>query len=97
MVAELIADVCVAPAPISVERTLQLLAELKLWPLLNGDRGQPPLDVDALADIISRVSWLGADAGPHILELDLNSILVAARGEGAVAVDGAASLNLEAP
>ena len=97
MVAELIADVCVAPAPISVERTLQLLAELKLWPLLNGDRGQPPLDVDALADIISRVSWLGADAGPHISELDLNPILVAARGEGAVAVDGAASLNLEAP
>ena len=93
-VAELIADVCVAPAPISSKRALELLAGLQLWPLLNGARGQPPLDVGAVADIISRVSWLGSDAGKLIAELDLNPVLVGIKGAGALAVDGVASLDL---
>ena len=91
-IAELVGDVRITPAPVSAERALQLLSELSLWPLLNGARGRSALDVDALAETISRVSWLGAHAGGKILELDLNPVLVATKGNGVVAVDGAATL-----
>jgi len=87
---ELLNDVCLTPAPVSAARAKALLRGLKLWPLLDGARGTPKADVDALADVISRLSWLGVDAGSRLLELDLNPVLI--DEHGVTAVDASARL-----
>lgn len=89
---EVLREVRTALAPVSASRARELLAQLRLWPLLQGARGRPPADVDAAADAIARVSWLAADLGPRLIELDVNPLVVRAAGEGVVAVDGRASL-----
>lgn len=63
-----------------------LLRTLRCWPLLEGYRGQPGHDVDALLDVIVAVANLAASS-PDVAELDLNPVLVRVAGEGAVAVD----------
>jgi len=94
LVAEIVDDVVLTPAPITSQRTLDLLQTLKLWPLLAGARGRPQLDTNALCDMISRLSWLAHDLRDSLLELDLNPVMVKRRGQGAVAVDARASLRL---
>ena len=94
LVAEIVDDVVLPPAPITPQRTLDLLQTLKLWPLLAGARGRPQLDTNALCDMISRLSWLAHDLRDSLLELDLNPVMVKRRGQGAVAVDARASLRL---
>lgn len=89
---ELLDDVAVAPAPVSAARVAQMLSGLKAAKLLQGMRGRAPLDVAALSDLVSRVSWLAADLRENLLELDVNPVLVRAKGEGCVAVDGRALL-----
>jgi acyl-CoA synthetase (NDP forming) len=88
---ELLDDVVLAPAPVSGERARAMLATLRTAPLLAGVRGHPPLDVDAVADAICRVSWLAADLGARLGDLEVNPLIVRRHGEGAVAVDGRAT------
>ena len=61
-------------------------------PLFMGARGRPPLDVDAIADVVSRVSWLAADLGPRLVDFEVNPLIVRRPGEGAVAVDSRGTL-----
>jgi acetyl-CoA synthetase (ADP-forming) len=65
---------------------------LRLWPLLAGGRGQPAADIDKLADVIVRVSWLAATLGARLAELDINPLLVKPAGTGAIALDARATL-----
>ena len=92
ILAELIDDVVLIPAPVSPERVRALLPRLRLWPLLQGVRGGPALDVEALADAASRLSWLAVDAGAHLAELDINPLFLRRSGEGVIAVDARARL-----
>jgi len=84
---ELLKDVAVARAPVSVDHARAMIQGLAVAPLLDGWRGSGPLDVDALAEAVSRVSWMVADLGPRFQELDANPVLVGRKGEGCVAVD----------
>ena len=52
-----------------------MLESLKIWPLLQGYRGRPPLNVDKIVEILIRLSYLAADI-PEIKELDINPLLV---------------------
>ena len=88
--AELIDDVKLVPAPVSAKLVKERLRELKLWPMLNGARGRPVLDVTAVAEMISRLSWLAVDSRAWLKELDLNPVIV--KREGTVVVDARASL-----
>jgi acetyl-CoA synthetase (ADP-forming) len=90
---EILDDVALAPAPVSPERARALIATLRGAPLLTGARGRPPVDVAAIADVVARVSWLAADLGPRLGDLEINPLIVRRSGDGAVAVDGRATLH----
>lgn len=81
---ELIKDVSVRLTPVSREDASAMIRELKTFPLLEGYRGSPRLDIPALEDVILRVSALVDDI-PAIAELDLNPVLV--HESGATIVD----------
>jgi acyl-CoA synthetase (NDP forming) len=71
--------------PLDVGRARALIDRLETRPLLDGVRGQPPADVDALARALVSLSWLANDLGEHIYGLDANPLICGS--EGCVAVD----------
>jgi acyl-CoA synthetase (NDP forming) len=83
---EVLKDVVFAPTPISVDEAKALIGRLKTAPILQGVRGQAPADIDALAELVSRVAELARAEG-NIDQLDLNPLFVYPAGEGVVAVD----------
>jgi acetyl-CoA synthetase (ADP-forming) len=87
---ELVRDVAFALAPLGREEARELVAGLKLWPLLTGARGAVPLDVDALVDTLVRLSALAETLGPRLLEIEINPLLV--RSSGAIALDARATI-----
>ncbi len=87
---EILRDFAVAPAPISRAGVHRMIAGLRSAPLFFGARGRPPLDVEAIADAVERVSWLGSDFGARLVDLEINPLIVGAKG--AVAVDARAVL-----
>jgi acyl-CoA synthetase (NDP forming) len=95
--AELLADTALAPAPLRAEDAAAMLRGLRIWPVLDGARGRPLLDAAAAVDALVRLSWLAADLGERLVELDLNPLLLRAAGGGAVAVDARATMLPEAP
>jgi acetyl-CoA synthetase (ADP-forming) len=92
LLVEVLRDVKFACAPVDPAHVEELLRELKLWPVLAGARGRPPCDIAALADAVTRVSWLATDLGPALRELDVNPLLAGAAGSGVIAVDARATL-----
>jgi acyl-CoA synthetase (NDP forming) len=91
--AESLRDTQCALAPVTAERALALVRQLRIWPLLAGGRGRPAADLDKLADIIVRVSWLAAKLKSRLAELDINPLLVKPAGQGAIALDARATLH----
>jgi acyl-CoA synthetase (NDP forming) len=83
---ELLGDVRFRIAPLTDHDADELLREIRGFPLLQGYRGQPAADVDALRDILLRVSRL-ADDIPEIIELDLNPVIALPAGHGCRVVD----------
>jgi acetyl coenzyme A synthetase (ADP forming)-like protein len=76
---ELIKDVSVRLAPLSLVDAQNMVRELKSFPLLTGYRGSAASDVDALVDTVLRIGALVEDI-PQIAELDLNPVLVHSTG-----------------
>ena len=81
--AELLKDVAVRLTPIDDRDASEMVRSLRTFPLLDGYRGAASADVDALEDILLRLSAL-VEAHPEIVELDLNPVMVApdTRGGG---------------
>jgi len=84
--AEILHDVRLMPADLTLDGFARELQLLKGAPLLRGFRGSSPLDVAAVADLISRIGAL-LRGEPDILEIDLNPVIVYAKGKGAIALD----------
>ncbi len=82
--AEALADVVFRLAPLQRQDGLDMLGELHGKRLLAGFRGEPPADLDEVADLIVKVGDLLV-AHPEIVEIDLNP--VAASAQGCVALD----------
>jgi len=83
---EALEDVALRVVPVSSRDAGEMLSELKGRKILNGLRGQPPADTEAVQEIIQRVSRLAEDF-PNITELDINPLFVYPRGKGACAAD----------
>ncbi len=81
---EVLADVAFALAPLDESEALAALRSLRGFAVLEGARGQPAADLDAVAAVVAGASRMLA-AVPTIAELDLNPVL--AGPDGAVAVD----------
>lgn len=84
--AELLHDVRLLPIDLPREAILAELRALKQGPLLDGYRGSPALDVDAVAALIEKLGQVLAGTS-SIREIDLNPVIVYPRGEGVVALD----------
>lgn len=83
---ELMGDMRFRIAPLTDRDADELLHEIRGFPLLQGYRGQPAADVDALRDVLLRISRL-ADEVPEIIELDLNPVIALPDGHGCRIVD----------
>ena len=84
---EVYGDVAFAPAPLDSAHARSLVESLAGWPVLRGVRGAGPADVDALVDLIVRLSHLAADHADAIAEIDLNPVIVHPEGEGVSVAD----------
>ncbi len=83
---ELVRDVAVRVTPITDRDVTEMLDSLRMKPLLEGYRGGPAMDVEALTDLLHRIGALVEDV-PEVVELDCNPVFVRPRGQGVVAVD----------
>jgi acetate---CoA ligase (ADP-forming) len=90
---EVLRDVAQRPAPVSRAEARQMLAELRGGRMLEGVRGRPAADVDALLDTMLGLSALADAWRDRKPEIDLNPVVVLERGRGAVAVDALVQLN----
>lgn len=86
---EVLGDVSRRLAPVTADQALEMLGELKGRKLLEGARGRPVMDVDAVVDLIVRVGWLIAEV-PEVREVDVNPFFVLPRGRGVKVVDALA-------
>jgi hypothetical protein len=84
--AELLHDVRLLPPDLPHDAICAELRQLKSGALLDGFRGSPALDVDAVAGIIAGLGRLLLGT-PAIREIDLNPVVVYPKGQGAVALD----------
>jgi acyl-CoA synthetase (NDP forming) len=76
---ELVRDVAVRVTPITDLDAGEMVRSLRTFPLLEGFRGSPKVDVAALEDVILRVSAL-VDHHPSIAEMDCNPVMVLPHG-----------------
>jgi acetyltransferase len=73
--AELFRDSALQIPPLTERLARQMIESLRCWPILQGYRGRPGVNIDLLINILIRVSYLVADF-PEIEELDVNPLLV---------------------
>ncbi len=83
---EIMGDVSLRVAPISALDAKEMLQELKGFPVLKGARGEGPSDLEALVEMLCRLSSLMCQI-PEIRELDMNPVKVFAQGQGALVLD----------
>ncbi len=87
ILAEVLRDSAVLLLPAGYEDVVDALRSLRLWPLLEGFRGRPAADIDAVVSAVLAVQRFAMDNLETLEELDVNPLMVRARGKGAVAAD----------
>jgi acetyltransferase len=83
---EIFRDVAFRIAPIPPELVRDMMREVRAFPILDGARGRPHRDTDAVATCLQRLSQLVVDC-PQIQELDINPLIVHNRGNGCAVTD----------
>jgi acetyltransferase len=84
---EVLGDVAIAPTPITHATAHEMLGRLRGNRLLTGVRGEPPKDLDAVADFLVCLSHMAWDARDVLAEFDVNPIFVHDAGAGITVVD----------
>ncbi len=84
---EAMPDVQVLLPPFNEATVERALRRLRIAPLLDGVRGEPALDIAAFCRSAVAIGELMVDETIGITQLDINPVIVGARGEGCVAVD----------
>jgi acetate---CoA ligase (ADP-forming) len=89
---EVMKDVTFYLAPITQEEAMQMLKGTRSYALLKGARGQAPVDLEAIASALQRISQLATDY-PQITELDINPFIVGEVGADAYVADARMTLS----
>ncbi|MYS81377.1 CoA-binding protein [Streptomyces sp. SID5474] len=87
---EVFDDIAIGVPPFGAYEVKRMLGELRGLKCLQGMRGQPPADLDALVDVVMRVQRMALELGDELAELDINPLMVMPRGGGTVALDALA-------
>ena len=83
---EALRDVAFRVAPFSRREADAMIREIRAHALLEGIRGRPEADTEAIVEALLRVGQLVTDF-PEIVELDINPLIVYEKGRGALALD----------
>ncbi len=83
---EALKDVTFRVAPFDRADAMAMLGEIRAHALIDGVRGQKPLDKEAIVEALLRISQLVTDF-PQIVEMDINPLMVYEQGRGAVSLD----------
>jgi acetyltransferase len=86
---EILKDTAARLCPLERCEARDMLDELRMAPLLDGARGEPPVNKDRLAEAICRFAQLAVDA-TDVVELEVNPLV--AGPDGVVAVDARARM-----
>ena len=89
--AELLKDIVLRLHPLTELDASEMVSSIKMASLFEGFRGAPPSDIQAVQDLLLRLSAMVEDI-PQIAELDFNPVKVMAKGEGYRVVDARISL-----
>ncbi|HIQ73224.1 MAG TPA: acetate--CoA ligase family protein [Candidatus Blautia intestinigallinarum] len=84
---EVFKDAALYPVPLNKGEAMNMLKSLKSYKLLTGYRGSKPCDLDALTDMMVKISDYAYAHKDEIKEMDLNPVFVYPQGEGVCAVD----------
>lgn len=84
---EVFRDVAFRRAPVTEATAMEMLRELRGWPLLDGARGAAKADVDAAATAISALSVFAASQGAAMESVEINPLRVLPDGQGALGLD----------
>ncbi len=82
---EVLADVAIGVPPFDERHARRMCSSLRGAALLRGVRGAPPVDENALVDVIMKAQRLALELGDEFTEIDINPLIV--RRLGAVALD----------
>ncbi|MCK9463184.1 MAG: acetate--CoA ligase family protein [Proteobacteria bacterium] len=76
---EVLKDVVFRVLPLSREAARRMISEIRSAPIFNGFRGKPPIDQNAIVELLMIVSEI-IEAYPEICEIDLNPVIVRQQG-----------------
>lgn len=83
---EVFRDVAFGLSPITEDDARRMIESLKAKKILDGIRGEKPLDTEALVSLFGRISFL-IDDFPEIAEIDANPIKIFEKGKGGMVLD----------
>ena len=84
---EALRDVSFRLAPFDKAEAHRMIDQIKARAVLDGWRGAPKADIDALADALVALSRFAAAAGDRLESIDINPFVVLPQGKGAMALD----------
>ena len=84
---EVLKDVTFRIAPFEYEEAFKMLDEIQSSAILDGARGEPRQDKEALADLVSKYSKMIVDLNEVVVETDANPVFVYDDGKGVCVVD----------
>ncbi len=83
---EVMKDAAFRAAPIGRETAREMISELRSYPLLLGVRGESRKDIDAIAEVVVKLSYL-IDGCREIADIEVNPLIVYDHGQGTRTVD----------
>ncbi|MCD8504941.1 MAG: acetate--CoA ligase family protein [Burkholderiaceae bacterium] len=89
---EAVPDVAVLLAPCGAQDVLEKLKGLRIWPILQGVRGEPAADIDAFVQLVVDFAKFAHRNAASLVSVDVNPVMLGKQGDGAVAVDALVEL-----